>query len=195
MFLEIFGVAFGFLYLFLEIKKLKGMWLVGVLMAAVYAVVYWQQEVYATMGFQIYYLLVSVYGFIQWKRDESVAASESFRYDNENETGAEKIEGNIVYRKLSGRVLLLSILVYAFATAFMMLVLNKFTADPMPFADSSITVVSAIATFWLSKSYREQWPAWLMVNSLTVFMCVKIGLYPTAVLYFVNASLIVLANT
>jgi nicotinamide riboside transporter PnuC len=47
--------------------------------------------------------------------------------------------------------------------------------------------VSAIATFWLSKSYREQWLAWLVVNTFTVTMCLRIGLYPTAVLYFVNA--------
>ena len=70
----------------------------------------------------------------------------------------------------------------------MVLVLGRYTEDPMPFADSSITVVSAIATFWLSKLYREQWLAWLVVNGFTVVMCVRIGLYPTAVLYFVNAA-------
>ena len=106
------------------------MWLVGLLMAAVYAVVYWQQGVYATMGFQIYYILVSVYGFIQWKKDDEVVVGTS---------GNDGFEDRIAYRKLSGRVLLWSVLVYAAATAFMMLVLNRFTADPMPFADSSIT--------------------------------------------------------
>ena len=84
-------------------------------------------------------------------------------------------------------MLLVSFLIYAAAVSFMVLVLGKYTDDPMPFADSSITVVSAIATFWLSKSYREQWLTWLVVNTFTVTMCLRIGLYPTAVLYFVNA--------
>ena len=177
MLLEIFGVVFGFIYLYLEIKQKQGMWLVGFLMAAVYAVVYWQQEVYASMSFQIYYVLVSVYGFLQWGKDKL-------------KTGVadETASPQIFYRRISLKVLMMSILIYAAAVLFMVLVLGRYTDDPMPFADSSITVVSAIATFWLSKSYREQWLAWLVVNSFTVVMCARIGLYPTAVLYFVNAA-------
>ena len=177
MLLEIFGVVFGFIYLYLEIKQKQGMWLVGFLMAAVYAVVYWQQEVYASMSFQIYYVLVSVYGFLQWGKDK-------LKTGVEDETASPQI----FYRRISLKVLMMSIMIYAAAVLFMVLVLGRYTDDPMPFADSSITVVSAIATFWLSKSYREQWLAWLVVNSFTVVMCARIGLYPTAVLYFVNAA-------
>ena len=183
MLLELFGVVFGFIYLYLEIVQKKGMWLVGFLMAAVYAVVYWQQEVYASMCFQIYYVLVSIYGFLQWGKDKlkAGAGEVSLQGVTESETS------QIIYRKMPLKVLLLSVLIYAAVVSFMVLVLGKYTDDPMPFADSSITVVSAIATFWLSKSYREQWLAWLVVNTFTVTMCLRIGLYPTAVLYFVNA--------
>ena len=186
MLLEIFGVVFGFIYLYLEIKQKQGMWLVGFLMAAVYAVVYFQQEVYASMGFQIYYVLVSIYGFLQWGKDKlnggAVADGEGLSRDSE------KVSSQILYRRITLKVLMWSLLVYAVSVSFMVLVLGRYTEDPMPFADSSITVVSAIATFWLSKSYREQWLAWLVVNSFTVVMCARIGLYPTAVLYFVNAA-------
>ena len=183
MLLELFGVIFGFIYLYLEIVQKKGMWLVGFLMAAVYAVVYWQQEVYASMCFQIYYVLVSIYGFLQWGKDKLKAGvgEAPLQGVTESETS------QIIYRKMPFKVLLLSVLIDAAVVSFMVLVLGKYTDDPMPFADSSITVVSAIATFWLSKSYREQWLAWLVVNTFTVTMCLRIGLYPTAFLYFVNA--------
>ena len=206
MLLEIFGVVFGFIYLYLEIKQKQGMWLVGFLMAAVYAVVYFQQEVYASMGFQIYYVLVSIYGFLQWGKDKLKGGAVSGGTSvGEGDSGvahaaggasggvglnrdSEKVSSQIIYRRINLKVLMWSLLVYVVSVSFMVLVLGKFTEDPMPFADSSITVVSAIATFWLSKSYREQWLAWLVVNSFTVVMCVRIGLYPTAVLYFVNAA-------
>jgi nicotinamide mononucleotide transporter len=187
MLLELFGVVFGFIYLYLEIVQKKGMWLVGFLMAAVYAVVYWQQEVYASMCFQIYYVLVSIYGFLQWGKDKlkggAVSGVTSVGKGNSGVAHASQI----LYRRITLKVLMWSFLVYAVSVSFMVLVLGKYTDDPMPFADSSITVVSAIATFWLSKSYREQWLAWLVVNTFTVTMCLRIGLYPTAVLYFVNA--------
>ena len=189
MLLELFGVVFGFIYLYLEIVQKKGMWLVGFLMAAVYAVVYWQQEVYASMSFQIYYVLVSIYGFLQWGKDKVKAsvADEAIPGAENLNLSSETASLQIFYRKISLKVLLVSFLIYAAAVSFMVLVLGKYTDDPMPFADSSITVISAIATFWLSKSYREQWLAWLVVNTFTVVMCLRIGLYPTALLYFVNA--------
>lgn len=171
MFLEIFGVVCGFIYLFLEIKQKNGMWIVGLLMSLVYTIVYWQQEVYAYMAFQLYYVLVSIYGYIVWGKDKL------------NKPQSDEI----FYRKLPVGVLLWSIAVYVGATSFMVLVLGRFTGDPMPFADSSVTVLSAIATFWLSKSYREQWLMWLLVNVVTVIMSFNLGLYPTALLYTVNA--------
>ena len=186
MLLELFGVVFGFIYLYLEIKQKQGMWLVGFLMAAVYAVVYWQQEVYASMGFQIYYVLMSVYGFLQWGKDKVKGGVVP---DGEGlNLVSDKASSQILYRRITLKVLMWSLFVYAVSVSFMVLVLGRYTEDPMPFADSSITVVSAIATFCLSKSYREQWLAWLVVNGFTVVMCVRIGLYPTAVLYFVNAA-------
>lgn len=177
MVLEIFGVVFGFVYLYLEIRQKKGMWAVGFLMALVYAVVYWREQVYASMGFQIYYVLVSIYGFLQWRRQDSAAVQGDSAAQGER----------IFYRKLRGTVLLWSAVVYAVATASMMGVLGNFTGDPVPFADSSVTVLSAIATFWLSRSYREQWLVWLLVNMVTVVMTLELQLYPTAMLYTVNA--------
>ncbi|MBR4883116.1 MAG: nicotinamide mononucleotide transporter, partial [Bacteroidales bacterium] len=169
MVLELFGVVFGFIYLYLEIMHKKGMWIIGLLMAAVYAVVYFQQGVYASMGFQVYYILVSIYGFFQWQRDK---------------TGTK----DILYRKIPLKILAGSALIYIAATYTMVMVLGKTTDDPVPWIDASVTVMSAIATFWLSKSYKEQWLMWLIVNALTVAMAIKLGLYPTAVLYTVNAA-------
>ena len=183
MFLEIFGVTFGLVYLYLEIKQKNGMWAVGFVMAVVYAIIYMQQGVYASMAFQIYYVLVSIYGFILWGRNK-IEGKEILG-------GKEKLEGKdsgIYYRKLPFKVLAASLAIYAAATAFMVLVLSRLTEDPMPLADCSITVLSAIATFWLSKSYREQWLVWLGVNIITVIMTLRLQLYPTAALYTVNAA-------
>ncbi len=184
MFLELFGVLFGFVYLYLEIKQKKGMWAVGLVMAVVYSVVYWKQEVYASMAFQIYYVLVSIYGFLMWGKDKIIGKDIVVGKNDETEQAYYKI----LYRKLTNKVALWSILVYCVATAFMVGVLGKYTGDPMPFADSSVTVLSAIATFWLSKSYREQWLVWLLVNGVTVIMTFNLKLYPTSVLYAVNAA-------
>ena len=174
--LEIFGVVFGFLYLFLEFKKSNLMWVVGLGMALVYAIVYCQQGVYAYMCFQIYYILVSIYGFWQWGKDRLAHKNVSSTPDT----------SPLTYRNISLKVLLWSAIIYVASTLLMVYVLEGFTDDSMPWADSSVTILSAIATFWLSKSYREQWLMWMIVNSLTVIISIKLSLYPTALLYSVN---------
>ena len=201
--LEIFGVIFGFLYLFLEFKKSNLMWIVGLGMALVYAIVYCQQGVYAYMCFQIYYILVSIYGFLQWGKDRLAQKNASIAPQASAETDshtlpdnsvlkatagntAEQAPSQITYRKISLKIFLWSAIIYAASTAFMVFVLGSYTDDSMPWADSSVTTLSAIATFWLSKSYREQWLVWIIVNTLTVIICIKLSLYPTAVLYSVN---------
>ena len=191
--LEIFGVVFGFLYLFFEFRKSNLMWIVGLGMALVYAIVYCQQGVYAYMCFQIYYILVSIYGFLQWGKDRlaqkntplAPQASGVSEAHTAACTGAQDAP-QITYRKVSLKVFLWSAIIYAASTAFMVFVLGSYTDDSMPWADSSVTTLSAIATFWLSKSYREQWLVWIIVNTLTVIICIKLSLYPTAVLYTVN---------
>ena len=68
--MEIFGFVSGLLYLILEIKQNKWMWLVNFITAVLYAVIFAQSKLYAAMGLQIYYVLISVYGFIIWQKDK-----------------------------------------------------------------------------------------------------------------------------
>ena len=67
--LEYFGVITGLLYLFLEIKQHKAMWVVGFLTSLVYVFVFLSAKIYADMGLQTYYVGISIYGFYQWKAD------------------------------------------------------------------------------------------------------------------------------
>ena len=61
--LEYFGVITGLLYLFLEIKQHKAMWVVGFLTSLVYVFVFLSAKIYADMGLQTYYVgTVSING-------------------------------------------------------------------------------------------------------------------------------------
>ena len=70
--MEIFAFITGIAYLVLEIFQNKYMWLVNLLCAAAYAVVFAQSRLYAAMGLQIYYVLMSIYGFWAWQRDKRI---------------------------------------------------------------------------------------------------------------------------
>ena len=75
--LEYFGVITGLLYLFLEIKQHKAMWVVGFLTSLVYVFVFLFAKIYADMGLQTYYVGISVYGFYQWTRKKHETHTEN----------------------------------------------------------------------------------------------------------------------
>lgn len=68
--LEYFGVLTGLLYLFLEIRQHRAMWVVGFLTSLVYVFVFFFSKIYADMGLNIYYVAISIYGFWQWTRSK-----------------------------------------------------------------------------------------------------------------------------
>lgn len=169
LYMEYFGYVTGLLYIVWEIRQNNLMWIVGILSAIAYVIVFAGSGLYAAMSFQLYYLAVSIYGLASWKRDK------------ENE------DSMIIYRVVDCKILLLSLLVGCAAFCFIWGVLNNFTDDPMPVTDAVIASLSIVATWWLSKSYIHQWLLWVLVNCWSVFMFISQHLYLTAVLYILYA--------
>lgn len=171
--LEMLGVISGLVYIYLEIKKKNAMWVVGVIMAIAYTVLFAQERLYATMGLQVYYLGVSIYGWWKWRSDAA------------NKAAAGDSQEKMILNKLGWKEAVitsgLAVLLYCLLTS----VLSEYTAHPQPRLDSLISALSVLGTYWLSRSYIQHWYLWVAVNSLSVGMYLIQGLYPTSILYLV----------
>lgn len=144
------------------------MWLVGLVMAAVYVVIFAQSKLYAAMGLQIYYLGISLYGWWSWKKDKENISEDS-----------------LTINKFNWGVAGVSTGLAAALFVLMAYVFGEYTGNSQPILDSLIAALSALGTYWLSRSYIQQWFVWIVVNILSVLMFVTQGLYLTSVLYFV----------
>lgn len=178
--LEYFGVITGLLYLLLEIKQHKAMWIVGFITSLVYVFVFFQAKVYADMGLNAYYVLISIYGFIQWGRKG--------RHLKKQKVNEQDI---IVYKHLTP-VLLIGILI-AIGGIFLILWygLSHYTDSPIPVGDAFTTAVGIVATWMLAKYFIEHWTFWIIVNIVSVYLYYLRGLYPTMFLYICYAALAV----
>ncbi|MEF9931691.1 MAG: nicotinamide riboside transporter PnuC [Bacteroidales bacterium] len=172
-YIEYFGFLSGLLYLIFEIKQVKLMWLVGVLSAIAYIIVFAESSLFAAMGLQVYYLIISVYGWFEWKRGKK---------ELENESNI-----SIFYRNPSKKVIAVSFAAFILIFILLLTILKNLTGDPMPVADAIATSLSIVATYWLSKSYRAQWLIWVVVNIITVGLCLTQSLYVTSILYVIYA--------
>jgi nicotinamide mononucleotide transporter len=181
--LEYFGVITGLIYLFLEIKQHRAMWIVGFITSLVYVFVFFDAKVYADMALNSYYVAISVYGFWKWSREKLSSRKTITKESSETENTA------IVYRHSTP---LLSILIATSIAALWLLIwwiLAKFTDSPIPVGDAFTTAVGIVATWMLAQRIIEHWPLWVVTNLVSVYLYSLRGLYPTMFLYICYAAL------
>ena len=68
-FMEIFTLVTGVIYIILEIRQKNSMWIVGIFTSLAAMWVFFRQGLYASFGLNTYYLVTSVIGLWQWRRD------------------------------------------------------------------------------------------------------------------------------
>ena len=155
----------GIAYVVLEILQKKSMWLVGILTAAACAFSFGIQHLWASMGLNVYYLAMSVVGFVQWRKaDEQVG------------------EGEIHLQAIPRRVWVFSALLFVIGSLAMMQLLRA-AGDAQPQLDAVATVLSVVATWWLAQSYLQQWLLWIVADLITTTLCIFTGQYWMAFLY------------
>lgn len=171
--LEVFGVITGLLYIWLEIKQHKTMWIVGFVSSLTYVFVFFFSKFYAVMALNAYYVLMSVYGFFLWSREKKSG-------EEEMKKGTELIS----YRLITWRIALICALAVGVLWMLITFVLNDFTDSPVPTGDAFMTALSIVGTWLLAQRIVEHWYCWIVVNAVSVFLYYSQGLYPTMFLYF-----------
>ena len=164
---EVLGALAGLLYVYLEIRQRRWMWIVGGLSALVYIFVFFDAGLYAAMAFQLYYIAASIYGWKKWGRGSSAA---------------EDVHSTV---RMSLKTAFVSMALIAAATFLFWILLRRIDSDPMPFADGFIVALSMVATYWVGNKYIEHWYLWFIANSLSIYMYMSQELYPTMILYIV----------
>ena len=163
--IEIFAFVTGIAYVVLEILQKNAMWVLGILTGAACAYSFAVQRSWGMTGLNIYYVVMSVIGLIQWRKD-----------------GAEVAEGAIHLRPLPRKTALWSAMGFVVGS-LALIALFRALGDGSSALDATATVLSIIATWWLTRSYIQQWMLWVVANTLTTALCLVNGQYWMAVLY------------
>ena len=163
--IEIFAMVTGLAYVVLEILQKNAMWVVGVLTGAACAFSFAIQHSWGMMFLNIYYVVISFVGLVRWRRD-----------------GAALEEGEIHLRKLPLKTALWSAGIFV-ALSLGFSALLRALGDEVSSLDAVASILSVIATWWLSESYLQQWMLWVVADIMTTALCIMTGQYALALLY------------
>jgi nicotinamide mononucleotide transporter len=170
--LEYFGAITGLLYLFLEIKQHRAMWMVGIFSSLIYVYVFFVSKVYATMGLYCYNVIISMYGFSQWGLQK------------QRQDGEPVSKGVILYRRLCWKLAGMILFSFVLINVFIYYILSHYTDSTVPAGDSVVTTIGVVATWMLARRIIEHWICWMVADALSIYIYYTLALYPTMFLHF-----------
>lgn len=166
--IELLGAVTGIIYLVLEYRANRWLWLFAVLMPLFYIYINFKSGIYANGLLNVYYLVVSVYGGISWLRTA-----------DKSDAGAEEKHLQSMPRRLVLPVVAAVVLL----TVALSLTLKALGESQVAWIDGFTSALGVVAILLMVKKYYQQWICWLVVNPLMVAMYLLSGNYPSAVMY------------
>lgn len=164
--LEVAAFLFTGVSVWLSVKQHVASWPTAIVGVGLYIVVCWQAKLYADMGLQVVYVLISVYGWYEWLH------------------GGEG-HGRLAASWASLRTMAVSCAVGALFAAALGFTLSRATGAAYPWLDSALSSFSLVAQWQMTRKYVQNWALWVLLDVVYVPMWASKKLYLTSVLYVV----------
>ncbi len=163
---EVVAVLLGVAYLLLAMRENRLCWYAAFGSTAIYLVLFWNVSLLMESLLQVYYLVMAVYGWWQWRHGgESVGQNEL-----------------AISRWHWQRHML--VIAAVIATAMLLgLLLSRHTNAALPYLDSFTTLGSVVTTYMVARKVLENWLYWLVIDSASIYLYIDRELYLTALLF------------
>ncbi len=168
--LEATAVAFGIISVYLSVRQNIWSWPTAIVNVSLYFLVFRDAKLYADMGLQVIYFILSVYGWYEWL------------YGGANRTELRVSRG-------TPRMTVAVVAVAGASVAILGTVLARSTDAALPYVDSTTTSTSLVAQWMMTRKVLENWAVWMAVDVVYVGMFIYKSLYLTAGLYAVFFAL------
>lgn len=168
-YIELLAMALGLVSIVLQIKQNLWLWPVNIVMVILYIIVYVDARLYADMSLQVYYLVMSIYGWFYWI------------YGSKKRTDQKQIPVTHTKKKFWPFLGLATVVLFVIIS----FVLINYTNSDVPYMDAFTTSLSFVATWMLARKLIENWIVWIVVDAVSVGLYIYKGLFPTTVLFIV----------
>ena len=170
--LEIIAALVGAVSVWLSVRQNIWSWPTAIVNVVLYTLVFYEAKLYADMGLQVIYAVLSVYGWYEWL------------YGGEGRT-------ELHVTRTGARVGALLAVIALLGSALLGTLLHRETDAALPYMDAALSSTSLVAQWMMTRKLLENWLVWIAVDVLYVGMFIFKGLYLTAGLYAVFLALAV----
>lgn len=136
-------------------------WWTGIVGCILFAVLFYNNQLYADMILQGFFLVTGIIGWMNWK-----STTDALPITNANKSYVVSASG----------IAVLTAICYGY-------ILHTFTDAYAPWIDSIVLTFSVVAQLLLMRKNIETWYFWILVNTLSVPLFWSRELYLTSILY------------
>jgi len=165
--LEWIAVVVTAIGVWLMARRHMACWPVGFVGVALYFWLFFQQKLYSDMLLQVFFAVSIVYGWWQWRRGQ-------------------ELEGTFELAVPSHREIALSIIAGLLGTIGLGYSMGHFTDAAVPWPDATLSSFSVVAQVWSARRFLMSWWLWIALDVFYIGMYCYKGLYPTALLFFIQ---------
>ncbi|MDA7829572.1 nicotinamide riboside transporter PnuC [Gammaproteobacteria bacterium] len=169
--MEFLAVVSAIAYLLLAVRQDIRCWLAAILSSFLYFFIMFSAGLYMEAGLQIFYILMAVYGWSQWREESKTNINFSVK----------------IWKPIKHLYVISLISLLALASG---LILEEFTNAVFPFIDALTTWGAIVATYMVAKKLLENWIYWFVIDSISIFLFMSRGLVLTSILFFIYLIII-----
>jgi nicotinamide mononucleotide transporter len=175
-YVELIGTVFGLISVYFASKANILTWSTGIINEAFLFVLFFQVHLYADMFLQVYFFVVTIYGWYNWNTKTA-------------ENKIDNISSNT--RWFYAAVIILGSILSGFIIKNIHLYLPSYfkIEAAYPFTDSFVMVLSIVATVLLARKKIENWHLWILVDAICVILYFKKGVYFLSLEYLIFLGL------
>ena len=168
---ELIAVVLAVAYLLLAVKEHIACWYAAFVSTAIFLVLFFEVSLYMDAALQVYYLIMAVYGWYEWK-------------------WGDKGESPLPISIWPLKYHVIAISAVAVATTISAVLLTRYTSDQLPWLDSFTTWGAIVTTWMVARKVLDNWPYWLIIDGVSIYMYMNRGLYFTAFLFVLYVIII-----
>ena len=168
--IEIVAVIFGLLSVWYAKKEKILVYPTGIINVLIYVYICYVAGLYADMGINAFYFVMSIYGWYNWSR---------------------KIDTNhhLTISKATRIQLLISFVAFFIFFLLLWYVLTRFTDSVVPIWDSFTTSIFIVSMWLMTLKKIENWLGWIIGNTLVIPLFAYKGLIFTSFQYIIFLAL------
>jgi nicotinamide mononucleotide transporter len=175
-YVEFTGTIFGLVSIYLATRTNIYTWSTGIVNEVLAFILFFQVQLYADMFLQIYFFIVTLYGWYNWNKKS-----------DSNKITEINLRNRII---LVGSIIIGSLIAGYFFSNIHLYLPEYFTIKAAyPYTDSFVMVSSIVGTFLLAKKKIENWYLWIPINLVCVALYFKKEVYFVSFEYLIFLGL------